>query len=147
MQNQKPSQIIPKPWGHEVWFAEQDSYVGKILYIKKGHRYSLQYHEKKTETQYLLSGKVKFLVGSDANALEEIILSPGDKIDIFPGQIHRAEALEENTQILEVSSNDLDDVVKLSDDYGRQGKGNNFELDRKLSGKENFELDRSHSEA
>ncbi|MEK9166786.1 MAG: cupin [Patescibacteria group bacterium] len=121
-----------KPWGHEIWFAVQPEYVGKILHIKKGHRYSLQYHEKKTETQYLLSGKVKFLLGKKEDALEEIIMNPGDKLDILPFTIHRAEGLEDS-DILEVSTNDLADVVKLADDYGRSGKGNNFENDEKLS--------------
>lgn len=118
---------VPKPWGHEIWFAVMPEYVGKILHIKKGHRYSLQYHEKKTETQYLLSGKVKFIIGK-----EEVILNPGDKLDIPPLTIHRAEALKDS-EILEVSTNDLDDVVKLADDYGRSGKGNDFDLDAKLS--------------
>lgn len=131
MEKNKPKEI-PKPWGKEIWFAVQPEYVGKILYITKGHRYSLQYHEKKTETQYLLKGKVKFLVGQKEDALEEIIMNPGDKLDISPFTIHRAEAIED-AEILEVSTNDLNDVVKLADDYGRSGKGNDFENDAKLS--------------
>lgn len=127
MSDQTDIQIIPKPWGKEIWFANQPEYVGKILHINKGHRYSLQYHERKTETQYVLKGRVKFTMGE-----EEVILNPGDKLDVFPGTIHRAEALED-TEILEVSTNDLDDVVKLEDDYGRSGKGNDFEKDRQLS--------------
>lgn len=127
MSDQTDIQIIPKPWGKEIWFANQPEYVGKILHINKGHRYSLQYHERKTETQYVLKGRVKFTMGE-----EEVILNPGDKLDVFPGTVHRAEALED-TEILEVSTNDLDDVVKLEDDYGRSGKGNDFETDRKLS--------------
>lgn len=129
---QIPSKIIPKPWGKEIWFANQPGYVGKILFINKGHRYSLQYHERKIETQYVLKGICKFLIGESEDNLEEIILNPGDKLDVYPGMIHRAEAIED-VEILEVSSNDLDDVVKLADDYGRSGKGNNFELDAKLS--------------
>ncbi len=131
MEKNKPKEI-PKPWGKEIWFAVRPEYVGKILFIKKGHRYSLQYHEKKTETQYLLKGKVKFLIGKKQDELEEVILEPGDKLDILPLTIHRAEAIED-AEILEVSTNNLDDVVKLSDDYGRSGKGNNFDLDEKLS--------------
>jgi len=130
------TQEIPKPWGHEIWFANQPGYAGKILHIKKGHRYSLQYHERKVETQYLLKGKVRFTVGENVDNLEEIILEPGDKLDILPGMIHRAEGIEDS-DILEVSTNDLDDVVKIEDDYGRSGKGNNFELDRKLSDQDN----------
>ncbi len=132
MNDSNSIRIIPKPWGHEVWFAEQAEYVGKILHIKAGHRYSLQYHEVKTETQYLLKGQVKFQMGTDEKNLKEIILNPGEKLDILPGTIHRAQAIEDS-EILEVSSNHLNDVVKLSDDYGRSGKGNDFEQDRKLA--------------
>lgn len=132
MNQQTEIQTILKPWGKEIWFANQPGYVGKILFITKGHRYSLQYHEKKVETQYVLKGRCKFLIGPNENELEEIILEPGDKLDVHPGMVHRAQALED-LEILEVSTNDLDDVVKLADDYGRSGKGNNFELDAKLA--------------
>ena len=98
---------IPKPWGHEIWFADQPEYAGKILFIKKGHRYSLQYHEKKKETQYILSGKCRFTFGK-----EELILEPGDKLDVLPGVIHRAEGITD-VEIFEVSTSDLDDVVKI----------------------------------
>ncbi len=130
--NQTEIKEVLKPWGKEIWFANQPEYVGKILHITKGHRYSLQYHERKKETQYLLKGKVKFYLGESADALSEIIMDPGDKLDVYPGMIHRAEALED-AEILEVSTDDLDDVVKLDDDYGRSGKGNDFEKDAKLS--------------
>lgn len=133
MENQNNLQIVPKPWGKEIWFANQPEYCGKILFIKKGHRYSLQYHELKKETQYLLKGKIKFQIGKDQNNLEEIILNPGDKLDIMPGTIHRAEGIEDS-EIIEVSTSNLDDVVKLADDYGRSGKGNNFDLDKRLAG-------------
>lgn len=129
---QEKVRTVLKPWGKEIWFAVEPEYVGKILHIKKDHRYSLQYHEKKKETQYLLKGKIKFSIGKSKDNLEEIILNPGDKLDVLPLMIHRAEGLEDS-EILEVSTNDLDDVVKLADDYGRSGKGNNFELDSSLS--------------
>ncbi|MFA5855437.1 MAG: cupin [Candidatus Gracilibacteria bacterium] len=132
--------VILKPWGREIWFANQKEYAGKILVIEKGHRYSLQYHERKKETQYLLSGKIKLSIGDEkskktvetGSKLRFITLLPGDSIDILPGTIHRAEALRKS-RILEVSTNDLDDVVKLDDDYGRSGKGNNFKLDTALA--------------
>ena len=130
----KEHQVIikPKPWGREIWFAHTEKYAGKILEVKKGHRYSLQYHETKIETQYIYSGKIKLTFGQDQNNLQEKILEPGDKVDVLPYTIHRVEALED-TQIFEVSTPELDDVVKLSDDYGRSGKGNDEELDEKLS--------------
>lgn len=124
-------QIKVKPWGREIWFAHTDLYAGKILEITKGHRLSLQYHEYKTETLYLLSGKAKITFGKSQDELSERIFNPGDKIDINPYTVHRVEALE-NTQIFEVSTPHLTDVVKLEDDYGRTGKGVNEEIDRKL---------------
>ena len=132
MNEQTPLQEILKPWGKEIWFAQQPEYVGKILFIKKGHRYSLQYHEQKKETQYLLKGQVKFYLGETQDSLTEQILNPGDKLDVYPHIIHRAEALEDS-EILEVSTNDLNDVVKLADDYGRSGKGNDFQKDAELA--------------
>ncbi|MFA6992219.1 MAG: cupin [Candidatus Gracilibacteria bacterium] len=120
-----------KPWGKEIWFAYTDKYAGKVLHVKKGHRYSLQYHEKKQETQYIYKGKVKFTYGQSEKSLKTIILKAGDKIDVKPRTIHRLEALE-NSEIFEVSTPDLKDVVKLSDDYGRTGKGNNEKLDKSL---------------
>ena len=124
-------QIKLKPWGKEIWFAHTEKYAGKILHITKGHRYSLQYHEKKQETQYIYSGKVKLTYGTDQTALQEKILNPGDKIDVTPYTIHRLEALEDS-EVFEVSTPELDDVVKLHDDYGRSGKGNDENLDTKL---------------
>lgn len=127
-------QIKPKPWGREIWFAWTPQYAGKILEIEKGHRFSLQYHQKKWETQLVIEGKVKFTYGKDPKKLSHAILKAGEKIDIPSGMIHRAQALE-RTVIFEVSSPELDDVVKLEDDYGRIGKGNNEKLDRKLAKK------------
>jgi len=81
-------EIKPKPWGREIWFAHTDEYAGKILEINKGHRYSLQYHEKKRETQYIFSGKVKLTYGTEKENLQEKILNPGDKIEVHPYTIH-----------------------------------------------------------
>lgn len=136
MTNQSSVQIKEKPWGREIWFGHTEMYAGKILEVKKGKRLSLQYHERKAETQYLYSGKVILTVGKDKNQLEEIILNPGDKYDIFPYTIHRIEALEDS-EIFEVSTAQLDDVVRLEDDFGRPDKGNHEELDKKLN-TENF---------
>lgn len=132
---QMPIQIKEKPWGREIWFANTAGYVGKILEVKKGGRLSLQYHEQKTETQYLFSGKVKLTVGTKQNELKEVILNPGDKYDIFPYTIHRIEGLEDSS-IFEVSTSQLTDVVRLADDYGRPDRGNNEELDKQLAEKQ-----------
>ena len=125
-------QVKQKPWGREIWFAQTEQYAGKILELKKGHRYSLQYHEKKVETQYVFEGKVKFTVGQDRAHLEEKVLNSGEAIHINVGMLHRAEALEDS-KIFEVSTPDLEDVVKIEDDYGRSGKGNNEKLDAELA--------------
>jgi len=125
-------QIKLKPWGREIWFAQTDKYAGKILEITKGHRYSLQYHEKKQETQYVVAGRAKLTYGTEKDSLQEKILNEGDKFDVLPYTIHRLEALED-TKIFEVSTPELDDVVKLDDDYGRSGKGNDEKLDTELS--------------
>lgn len=123
-----------KPWGHEIWFAHNERYAGKILFIKKGHRYSLQYHERKIESQYVLSGLAKLTYGDSEENLKEITLKPGEKFDVIPPTIHRVEGIEDTT-IIEVSTPELDDVIKLADDYGRSGKGNNEALDQELSQK------------
>ncbi|MBD3329932.1 cupin [Candidatus Peregrinibacteria bacterium] len=134
MTNNHKVEIKLKPWGREIWFAQTDKYAGKILEIKKGHRYSLQYHEKKQETQYIFKGKVKLTYGTDKTNLQEKILNTGDKIDVKPYTIHRLEALKDS-RIFEVSTPELTDVVKIEDDYGRSGKGNNEELDKSLHNK------------
>ena len=131
---QTPILIKDKPWGREIWFARLAGYAGKILEVKKGCRLSLQYHEKKTETQYIVSGKILATLGKDKNSLNEIILKSGDKQDILPYTIHRIQALEDS-RIFEVSTDDLEDVVKLEDDYGRPDRGNDEEMDKKLHSK------------
>lgn len=110
--------IVKKPWGEERWLAHTDCYAGKILIVKKGHRLSLQYHQKKHETLYVDEGVVKFTIGKH-EPLEEKILRAGDIIEIPPGTRHRIEALED-AKIFEVSTPELDDVVRVSDDYGRE---------------------------
>lgn len=111
-------QIREKPWGSELWFAHTSRYAGKILRVKKGHRLSLQYHVKKCETQYLLKGKIKFTIGDSKENLREFTLNEGEKIDLMPNTIHRVEALEDS-EIFEVSTPELTDVIRLEDDYKR----------------------------
>ncbi len=124
-----------KPWGREIWWADTPKYAGKILEVKKGQRLSLQYHRWKTETQYLFAGKVRLTYGTDAQKLKTKILKPGDSFHIPPRMIHRIEGIAALSVIFEVSTPHLTDVTKLTDDYGRQGSGNNEQLDRKLARK------------
>jgi quercetin dioxygenase-like cupin family protein len=107
--------IVGKPWGREIWLAEEDEYAGKIIEIKEGSRTSLHYHKKKKETLYVLKGKLK-LNTSDA---KEFILDVGDSITILPKEVHRLFAIAD-LKIVEVSMSKLDDVVRVEDDHGRK---------------------------
>jgi len=107
--------IVDKPWGREVWYAHTDRYAGKVLEVTAGHALSLQKHRVKHETLYLQSGRMTFTLGD--GTFEWL---PGERIEIPPETIHRMEALEDSV-ILEVSTPELDDVVRLEDRYGRAG--------------------------
>lgn len=109
---------VDKPWGHELWFAHTEHYAGKLLIVEAGHRLSLQYHDAKDESCYLLSGKLLLVQGPSADQLEEIVLEPGVRWRNTPGVVHTIEAIEDAT-VLEVSTPQLDDVVRLDDRYGR----------------------------
>jgi quercetin dioxygenase-like cupin family protein len=105
--------IVDKPWGREVWYARTDRYAGKVLEVEAGHRLSLQKHEVKHETLYLRAGRIRFTL--DDETFEWV---PGQCVEIPPDTVHRMEALEDS-EILEVSTPELDDVVRLEDDYER----------------------------
>jgi mannose-6-phosphate isomerase len=111
---------VPKPWGHETIWALTDRYVGKILHINAGQELSVQYHNVKDETVYLLSGQIVYRVMSDADLLEDVQLQRGESFRITPGTVHQMLALTD-CDVLEVSTPELDDVVRLSDKYGREG--------------------------
>ena len=110
---------VPKPWGHETIWAHTDRYVGKVLHIKAGHALSVQYHDRKDETVHLLSGELVYRVQM-GDALEDMRLRTGESFRITPGTIHQMEAVTD-CDVLEVSTPELDDVVRLSDRYGREG--------------------------
>jgi len=111
---------VPKPWGHETIWARTDRYVGKILHVRAGESLSLQYHRVKEETMRVLAGVVSLEVGSDDGPRRTIRLGPGDGWHLPPGTRHRVTAIEE-ADVLEVSTPELDDVVRLEDRYGREG--------------------------
>lgn len=111
---------VPKPWGHETIWALTDRYVGKILHINAGHELSVQYHNVKDETVYLLSGQIVYRVKNGAGLLEDVELKQGESFRITPGTVHHMVALTD-CDVLEVSTPELDDVVRLSDKYGREG--------------------------
>jgi mannose-6-phosphate isomerase-like protein (cupin superfamily) len=110
---------VPKPWGHETIWAHTETYVGKILHIKAGHALSVQYHNVKDETVYLLSGNLIYRVW-DGDTPRNVDLQLGQAYRITPGTVHQMEAVTE-CDILEVSTPHLDDVVRLQDRYGREG--------------------------
>ena len=110
-------QFVEKPWGHEVIWARTGDYVGKMLFIRKGQKLSLQYHNLKEETIYLHSGEMLFTV-DEGGALVVKTLRPGDAYHIPPGTRHRMEAVQD-CEVFEASTPQLDDVVRLEDAYGR----------------------------
>jgi mannose-6-phosphate isomerase-like protein (cupin superfamily) len=113
-----PQTRVEKPWGHEIWWAQTDRYAGKLLIVKAGERLSVQMHREKDETSYLLSGRLLLVQGPSAEELSEREIGPGTSWRNEPGVVHTIEALEDAT-VLEVSTPQLDDVVRLSDRYGR----------------------------
>lgn len=112
--------IVDKPWGHELIWAHTGRYVGKILHINQGESLSYQYHRVKDETIRLLSGSMEMDLEQDS-VQSKITLRPGDCLHIIPGMKHRMTAVE-TCDVLEVSTPELDDVVRLEDRYGRAGR-------------------------
>jgi mannose-6-phosphate isomerase len=112
---------VPKPWGHETIWAHTDRYVGKILHITAGQALSVQYHERKDETVFLLQGEMKYWVQLPGVAeLQDQRLTTGQSFRITPGTIHYMEAITD-CDVLEASTPELDDVVRIKDRYGREG--------------------------
>lgn len=111
---------VDKPWGHELIWAHTDRYVGKLLVIETGRRLSLQYHEVKDEWIRVLSGRLRLVLETTDGELSERILEPGEGAHIAPGRRHRFEAVE-RAELVEVSTPEVSDVVRLADDFGREG--------------------------
>jgi mannose-6-phosphate isomerase-like protein (cupin superfamily) len=114
---------VDKPWGHELIWALTDKYCGKIIVIETGRRLSLQYHEQKDEAIYVTSGRLLLHIDDDAGALTTRELGPGDAAHIAVGRRHRYEAIE-RVELVEVSTPELLDVVRVEDDFGREGTSN-----------------------
>ena len=108
---------VDKPWGYELHWAKTERYVGKVLHIDAGHALSLQYHERKDETILLWEGRLRFELGrgADTRVWE---MTAGERVHVTPGTVHRMTALDDCT-LIEVSTPELDDVVRLEDRYGR----------------------------
>lgn len=115
------SRVVQKPWGHEEIFAlVEGKFCGKTLHVRAGHSLSLQYHEMKEEVICVQQGAVRLEVGKDAAALTVLEMAPGDSVHLPPGVIHRVTAVVDSV-LLEASTTELDDVVRLADQYGREG--------------------------
>ena len=108
---------VEKPWGYELHWAKTDRYVGKVIHVNKGHALSLQYHRVKDETIFLWSGKILFEIEEKGELVSREML-PGESVHITPPTVHRMTAIEDS-DIMEVSTPELDDVVRLKDLYGR----------------------------
>jgi mannose-6-phosphate isomerase len=108
---------VDKPWGYELHWAKTSRYVGKIIHVNAGHALSLQYHNEKDETIYLSSGRLLFEI-QEGDGLRKREMLPGEAVHITPGTVHRMTAIEDS-DIFEVSTPELHDVVRLEDRYGR----------------------------
>ena len=108
---------VDKPWGYELHWAHTERYVGKIIHVNKGHALSLQYHNVKDETIFLWSGKLRFEIEINGELVGRE-MAPGEAVHITPKTVHRMTALEDS-DILEASTPELQDVVRLEDRYGR----------------------------
>jgi len=111
---------VEKPWGHELIWAHTDRYVGKVLVIEAGRRLSLQRHLVKDESIYVTAGRLRLYLEDETGAVNVEELVAGDHRRVPTGRIHRYEAIE-RTELMEVSTPELDDVVRLEDDFGREG--------------------------
>ncbi len=112
---------VEKPWGYELHWAKTDRYVGKLIHVNAGHALSLQYHNRKDETIYLHSGRLVFEIAEQGKDLVRREMHPGERVHITPLTVHRMTAIEDS-DIFEVSTPELDDVVRLEDRYGREDK-------------------------
>jgi len=109
---------VDKPWGYELIWARTDRYVGKILHVNAGHTLSLQYHSLKDETMHVLRGELILRLQHQGGPLQERRLGAGESVHIPPRLIHQIEAVTD-TDVLEASTPELDDLVRLTDRYGR----------------------------
>ena len=110
--------IVEKPWGREIWVAHTDRYALKIIEVRQGHRSSLQYHRLKHEHLYVDSGRLQVEWENDQGVMEKLVLGPGDVVENKPGRKHRVTPIED-VRLIEVSTPELDDVVRVEDDYHR----------------------------
>jgi mannose-6-phosphate isomerase len=112
--------VVDKPWGHELIWALTDRYCGKVLVIEAGKKLSLQRHVVKDESIYVLSGRLRLHLEDETGKVQQVELRPGDYRHVPTGKIHRFEAID-RCELIEVSTPELDDVIRIEDDFGREG--------------------------
>ena len=110
---------VKKPWGHEIWWAQTPHYVGKLLHVDAGQALSLQLHRRKDESSYVLSGRLRLTRGPSVEELATEEVGPGFAWHAGPGTVHTIEAIEDSV-VIEVSTPEVEDVVRLQDRYGRE---------------------------
>ena len=120
MEHPESTTRVEKPWGWELWWTVTDRYVGKVIFINEGRRLSLQYHNEKDESVFVMEGEMILHLEDADGELQPIELGPGEFRRVPVGRRHRFEAITD-TKIIEVSTPELDDVVRLEDDFGREG--------------------------
>jgi len=111
---------VEKPWGHELIWAHTERYVGKVIVIEAGRRLSLQRHVIKDESIFVISGHLRLTLEDETGTIGVVELGPGDHHHVPTGRIHRFEAVD-RTELMEISTPELDDVIRLEDDFGREG--------------------------
>jgi mannose-6-phosphate isomerase-like protein (cupin superfamily) len=109
---------VEKPWGYELLYATTELYCGKVIFIRSGEQLSLQFHKTKDETIFVQSGRMELEIGEPGKPVDTEVVGPGRAFRLRPGTVHRMRALEDTT-VLEVSTPEIDDVVRLEDRYGR----------------------------
>ncbi len=120
MEHLEPTTRVEKPWGWELWWTVTERYVGKVIFINAGRRLSLQYHNQKDESIFVVEGEMILHLENADGEIEPIELRSGDFRRVPVGRRHRFEA-RTDTKLIEVSTPELDDVVRLADDFGREG--------------------------
>jgi mannose-6-phosphate isomerase-like protein (cupin superfamily) len=120
MEHLEPATRVEKPWGWELWWTVTDRYVGKVIFVNAGRRLSLQYHNHKDESIYVIEGEMILHLENEEGTLDAIKLGAGEFRRVAVGRRHRFEAITD-TKLIEVSTPELDDVVRIEDDFGREG--------------------------
>jgi len=117
-----PVERIDKPWGYELVYTSSDApYCGKVLHVRAGEELSLQFHRRKDETLYLQEGRLELEIGEPGRTPDVEVVQAGRAFRLTPGTVHRLRALEDSV-VLEASTWEPDDVVRLEDRYGRAGR-------------------------